>query len=93
MINKEDIRHVAKLSRFDSDSQEEEILENDLINILGYIEKLKLLDVSDISPMSHPIDIENDTREDIPLICKERKDIINLFNDRDGDFLRVRSIL
>ncbi|MBZ1356197.1 MAG: Asp-tRNA(Asn)/Glu-tRNA(Gln) amidotransferase subunit GatC [Candidatus Nealsonbacteria bacterium] len=93
MINKEGIRHVAKLARFELDSQEEDLLEKDLVNILGYIEKLKSLDVSGVSAMSHPINIKNDVREDNPIISDERKDVIDLFNDRDGGFLKVRSIL
>jgi aspartyl-tRNA(Asn)/glutamyl-tRNA(Gln) amidotransferase subunit C len=59
-----DIRYVAQLARIELTPGEEQRLGAQLSNILGYIEKLKELDVSRVEPTAHAVPLVNVTRPD-----------------------------
>jgi len=59
-----DIKYVAHLARIALSPQEEEKLGAQLQHILGYIEKLNELDVSNVEPTAHAIPLVNVTRPD-----------------------------
>ena len=59
-----DVRYVAHLARIDLTPAEEQKLGAQLSNILGYIEKLKELDVSTVEPTAHAFPLVNVTRPD-----------------------------
>jgi aspartyl-tRNA(Asn)/glutamyl-tRNA(Gln) amidotransferase subunit C len=60
-----DIKYVAQLARIELSSEEEARLGAQLGNILGYIEKLKQVDVSNVEPTAHAFPIVNVTRPDV----------------------------
>ena len=59
-----DIKYVAHLARIVLTPEEEQKLGEQLGNILGYIEKLNQLDVSQVEPTAHAVPLVNVTRED-----------------------------
>jgi aspartyl-tRNA(Asn)/glutamyl-tRNA(Gln) amidotransferase subunit C len=59
-----DVKYVAQLARISLTPDEEKKLGSQLGNILGYIEKLRELDVSNIEPMAHAVPMVNITRAD-----------------------------
>lgn len=59
-----DIQYVAHLARLALTPEEEKKLGAQLGHILGYIEKLKELDVSDVEPTAHAVPLVNVTRAD-----------------------------
>lgn len=59
-----DIKYVAHLARISLTPEEEKKLSAQLGNILGYIEKLKEVDVSKIEPTAHAVPLINVTRAD-----------------------------
>ena len=59
-----DIKYVAHLARLKLSAAEEEKLGSQLGNILGYIEKLKAVDVSQVEPTAHAVPLLNVTRPD-----------------------------
>ncbi len=59
-----DIKYVAHLARIGLAPEEEQKLGGQLQHILGYIEKLNQLDVSNVEPTAHAIPMVNVTRED-----------------------------
>lgn len=59
-----DIHYVAQLARLSLTPEEEQTLGAQLVQVLGYIEQLKELDVSEVEPMSHAIPLVNVTRPD-----------------------------
>jgi len=93
MIKKDDVEYMANLARIDLDEEEKESLQKDLSDIIGYIDRLKELDISDVLSSDHSIMIENVTREDIKVDCDERRELIDNFTEEDEDYLKVRQIL
>ena len=59
-----DIKYVAHLARLQLTSEEETKLGAQLGNILGYIEKLKELDVTGVEPTAHAAPRVNVSRRD-----------------------------
>jgi aspartyl-tRNA(Asn)/glutamyl-tRNA(Gln) amidotransferase subunit C len=59
-----DIHYIAHLARLSLTPEEEKKLSTQLGNILGYIEKLKELDVSKVEPTAHAVPMVNVTRVD-----------------------------
>jgi aspartyl-tRNA(Asn)/glutamyl-tRNA(Gln) amidotransferase subunit C len=59
-----DIQYVAKLARIALTPDEEKKLAAQLGGILGYIEKLKELDVAGVEPTAHAVPLVNVTRAD-----------------------------
>lgn len=59
-----DIGYVARLARIELTPEEERTLGAQLGQVLGYVEKLKELDVSEVEPMAHPVPLKNVTRPD-----------------------------
>jgi aspartyl-tRNA(Asn)/glutamyl-tRNA(Gln) amidotransferase subunit C len=59
-----DVKYVANLARLALSPEEEAKLGAQLNNILGYVEKLKQLDVSNVEPTSHAVPMINVVRLD-----------------------------
>ena len=59
-----DVKYVAHLARIALTPEEEQKLGAQLAHILGYIEKLKELDVTDVEPTAHAVPLTNVTRPD-----------------------------
>jgi len=59
-----DIQYVAHLARIELSPAEKQKLGAQLSNILGYVEKLKQLDVSQVEPTARAVPLVNITRPD-----------------------------
>jgi aspartyl-tRNA(Asn)/glutamyl-tRNA(Gln) amidotransferase subunit C len=59
-----DIKYVAHLARISLTPDEEKKIGAQLGHILGYIEKLRELDVANVEPTAHAVPMVNVTRPD-----------------------------
>ena len=59
-----DVKYVAHLARLNLTPEEEQKFGAQLAQVLGYIEKLKELDVSQVEPTAHAMPLMNVTRPD-----------------------------
>jgi len=59
-----DVKYVAHLARIALTPEEEEKIGAQLSSVLGYIEKLKEVDVSGVEPTAHAFPLVNVTRPD-----------------------------
>ena len=60
-----DVKYVAHLARLSLSAEEEQKIGAQLGNILGYIEKLKQVDVIGVEPTAHAFPLVNVTRADV----------------------------
>jgi len=96
MINKEEVKHIAGLARLGISKKEEEKFTKELSSILGYIEKLKEVEVSMVEPTSHPLKVENVTRKDEERSKSENVDpkkLVEMAPDKKEGYIKVKSIL
>ena len=59
-----DVKYVAHLARIALTPDEEKKIGSQLGHILGYIEKLRELDVTNVEPTAHAVPLVNVTRAD-----------------------------
>jgi aspartyl-tRNA(Asn)/glutamyl-tRNA(Gln) amidotransferase subunit C len=65
-ITREQVLHVAKLARLALTEEEVERLGGQLDAILDAVSKVSELDLSDVPPTSHPLDLVNVLADDEP---------------------------
>ncbi len=63
-ISKEEVKHIAMLSRLELNEEEIGVYQEQLSRILDYIEKLNEIDTALVEPTSHVIELKNVFRED-----------------------------
>jgi aspartyl-tRNA(Asn)/glutamyl-tRNA(Gln) amidotransferase subunit C len=88
-ISRELLLHVAHLARLELRDDELARLEGQLNDILAAVSKVAELDLSDVPPTSHPLDIVNVWGEDEPRPCLSVEDALANAPERDGDFFKV----
>jgi aspartyl-tRNA(Asn)/glutamyl-tRNA(Gln) amidotransferase subunit C len=59
-----DVKYVAHLARLSLSPEEEQKISEQLGNVLGYIEKLKEVDVTGVEPTAHAFPLVNVVRPD-----------------------------
>ena len=91
MIEREQVLHVARLARLRLNDEEVERMSGELSSILDHIEKINELDLDDVAPTSHVIDVENVLRPDEPRPSIPRDRALEQAPDRADDGFRVPS--
>lgn len=66
MLSRDQVLHVAKLARLELTEDEIERFGGELSKVLDHIEKIGELDLADVEPTSHVVEIENVLRADEP---------------------------
>jgi len=66
MIDRETVKHVARLARLGMTEEEVDVFASQLSVILENIAKLQEVDVSGVSPTAHASRLNNVMRQDIP---------------------------
>jgi aspartyl-tRNA(Asn)/glutamyl-tRNA(Gln) amidotransferase subunit C len=86
-LSREDVRHVARLARIGLAEDELDRYLGDLRGILDHIGRIAELDLSDVPPTSHPLDVENVLGEDEPRPSWPREQMLALAPEAaDGGF-------
>ena len=86
-ITREQVLHVAKLARLALTEDELERLEGQLGAILEAVGKVAELDLDDVPPTSHPLDLVNVFADDEPRPSLDRDDaLMNAPEVEDGAF-------
>jgi aspartyl-tRNA(Asn)/glutamyl-tRNA(Gln) amidotransferase subunit C len=88
-ISREQVLHVAKLAHLDLSEEEVERFREQLSAILEAVSKVSELDLSDVPPTSHPLDLVNVWREDEPRPSLPFDEAFANAPEREDDFFRV----
>lgn len=98
-ITKEEVKHIAYLSRLALTEQEIELYSKQLKVILEYMDKLNLVDTSNVEPVSSIIMLYEDVkvepyyREDVPKESSCQKEILENAPQRVGNFFKVEKVI
>jgi len=60
------VLHVAKLARLGLSEDEVETMAGELSGILEHVDRIAELDLEDVEPTSHVVELENVWRADVP---------------------------
>jgi len=66
MIDRDQVLHVARLARLRLSDEETARMAGELSTILDHIEKIEELELDDVEPTSHVVQVENVLRPDEP---------------------------
>lgn len=88
-ISKEEVLHVARLARLALTEDEIVRLTEELGEILDAVGIVAELDLADVPPTSHPLDVVNVWDEDEPRDSLSLDDVFANAPAREGDLFRV----
>jgi aspartyl-tRNA(Asn)/glutamyl-tRNA(Gln) amidotransferase subunit C len=66
MIDRDQVLHVARLARLELSEEEVARMSKELSDVLGHIEKIGELDLRDVPPTTHVVEVSNALRPDEP---------------------------
>jgi aspartyl-tRNA(Asn)/glutamyl-tRNA(Gln) amidotransferase subunit C len=92
VITREDVLHVARLARLEIPEDEIEKVQSELAAILEAVGKVSELDLADVEPTSHPLDVVNAWAEDEPRPSLPREEALANAPDPDGGAFRVPAV-
>jgi aspartyl-tRNA(Asn)/glutamyl-tRNA(Gln) amidotransferase subunit C len=88
-ISKEEVLHVARLARLELTDDEVAKFQEQLSAILEAVSTVSELDLSDVPPTAHPLEIQNAWSEDEPQPSLSNEETFANAPDRDDDYFRV----
>jgi aspartyl-tRNA(Asn)/glutamyl-tRNA(Gln) amidotransferase subunit C len=88
-IDRDQLLHVAHLARLELREDELERLGAQLNDILEAVSKVSELDLSDVPPTSHPLDVVNVWAADEPRPSLSADEALANAPERDGAYFKV----
>jgi aspartyl-tRNA(Asn)/glutamyl-tRNA(Gln) amidotransferase subunit C len=88
-ITREQVLHVARLARLELTDDEVERLTSQLGDILDAVSKVGELDLTDVPPTSHPLDLVNALADDEPEDSLSLEDVLRNAPAHERDLFRV----
>jgi len=92
-ITTAEVEHVARLARLALAPDEIERMRAELDGILGYIDKLRALDVEGVEPTSHAVPLTDVVRDDDPRPSLPADAMLANAPERVGELFRVPRII
>lgn len=91
MIERDQVLHVAKLARLRLSDAEVEKMAGELSGILDHVDRIGELDLDDVEPTSHVVELENVLRGDDPRPSWPREVVLEPAPDPADGAFRVPS--
>jgi aspartyl-tRNA(Asn)/glutamyl-tRNA(Gln) amidotransferase subunit C len=88
-ISRDEVLHVARLARLALSDEEVDRLAAQLNAILEAVGKVGELDLADVEPTAHPLDLVNVWADDEPQESLSVDDALSNAPDREAGFFRV----
>ncbi|MFM8527100.1 MAG: Asp-tRNA(Asn)/Glu-tRNA(Gln) amidotransferase subunit GatC [bacterium] len=85
MIDREQVRHVARLARLSLSEEEEVRITEQLSGILEHVEKISALDLEGVEPTTHVIELTNRFRPDVPVEAPPREILLEAAPEGGAD--------
>ena len=87
MIDREQVLHIARLARLSFSDEEVGRMASELSKVLDHVERINELDLENVPPTSHVVEVENALRPDEPGPCLPRDVVLAQAPDViDGGF-------
>lgn len=73
VIDRDEVLHVARLARLALSEQEIAAIQQELSAVLDHVAKIGELDLEDVPPTAHVVEVTGALREDVPQPCLPRE--------------------
>ena len=90
---KMDIEKVARLARLELSEDEKETFENQMEQILTYMEQLNRIDTAGVEPTSHAIPVYNVFRDDEVKPSFPREEVLAIAPEEEDGHFKVPRII
>jgi len=91
VIDRDQVLHVARLARLALTEDEVETMARELSGILEHVDRISQLDLDQVEPTDHVVDLENVLRPDEPRPSWPREQILDPAPDPADGAFRVPS--
>ena len=91
-ISREDVLHVARLARLEIPADEVDAVQAQLAAIVEAVGKVGELDLADVEPTSHPLDVVNAWADDEPRLSLAQEEALLNAPDPEGGAFRVPAV-
>jgi aspartyl-tRNA(Asn)/glutamyl-tRNA(Gln) amidotransferase subunit C len=91
VIDREQVLHVARLARLALTEEEVETMTRELSGILEHVDRIAELDLEQVEPTAHVVDLENVLRPDEPRPSWPREKMLEQAPDPADGAFRVPS--
>ena len=88
-----DVRYTAQLARLNLTEEEIAKFQSQLSQVLDYVEKLRLVDVTGVEPTAHTNPVFNVFREDIVEPSLTVEQVLQNAPESDGPFFKVPKVI
>jgi aspartyl-tRNA(Asn)/glutamyl-tRNA(Gln) amidotransferase subunit C len=92
-INKSDIDHLCNLSKLKLEEDEKAVFLEQMQSILKMIEELQEVEVENITPMAHPLDISQRLRVDEVSETNQREEYQKNTEHTESGFYKVPKVI
>ena len=87
------IDKLSKLAMLQFNDEEREEIKSDLEKMIGFVDKLKELDTTGVTPLLHMSANVDVLREDIPGNMLDREEALKNAPEHDGVFFKVPKVI
>lgn len=92
-LTTEEVEKIAKLARLKFETSEKQKLQQDLTNILNYVDQIKSLGDKVEAVLVEDKDAVNLMRDDVAVPVENPEKFLEQAPSREGHFVKVKSIL
>lgn len=92
-ISEQDVRKVAKLARLELSDEQAHASRTHLAAVLGMMETLGSLEVSNVEPMTGPLELTNALRDDVPGPTLPTSALMQMAPDKHEPYLRIPRVM
>lgn len=99
-ITKQEVKHIADLSRLKFTDEEIEVYTEQLGNILSYMDKLNEVDTTKVDTVTNiifsfkeKVNIQPQYREDVPKNSQSQEDILDNAPSKMNKFFKVEKVI
>lgn len=93
VINRDTVKYTANLARIELSDKELDHFTGQLDRILAYVDKLNTLNVTNLEPTSHVLEMKNVYREDIVKKSLLASETIKNAPSRENNLFKVPKII
>lgn len=92
-ITEDVVNHIAHLSKLQFEGESKKAIQQDLENIVSFMEVLGEVDTENVEPLIFMNDEINVLREDVPAQTIQKEEALSNAPKRDSDYFRIPKVL
>jgi aspartyl-tRNA(Asn)/glutamyl-tRNA(Gln) amidotransferase subunit C len=92
-ISLETVEHIAHLARLEFEGEKKIAIQQDMENIIGFMDKLSEIPTDNVEPLIFMTDEYNKLREDVAVVTITQDEGLKNAPKKDSDYFRIPKVL